>query len=277
MRGASQPSFGPHGLTYLTAKGVFAGGKLLVRGSIDGAQWSPNGKRLALTISHGTDDSLVLADKSGHLTRQLAEYGGFVAWSPDGRRMLYEEEPAVNSLFLANGDGSKPIRLSTESNFIAWAPDGRHIAYTAGDPVFGPTLLVIAPADGGKQVIETTNADPGIRFAWSPNGHQLAYTSGTGTDVSLTNADGTHGTLLAAGVETQPYVACLLWSPDGTHLIAGKTLIDVTSGQQVQLPSDAFSTAWYPDGSVLAGGAGNGIALFDADGSQLASVSLCKP
>jgi Tol biopolymer transport system component len=188
-------------------------------------------------------------------------------------------------LYLANGDGSRPVRLSvmqTSTSDPTWAPDGRHIAYTAGDASDAlsgePTLLVIARADGGKRVIETkTNADdPWITFAWSPNGHQLAYTSGTGTEVSLTNADGTHRTLLAAGVETNPSDASLLWSPDGTHLIAGKTLIDVTSGQQVPLPSDAFSAAWSPDGSVLAEGAGNGIALFNADGSQFASVSLCK-
>jgi hypothetical protein len=72
-------------------------------------------------------------------------------------------------------------------------------------------------------------------------------------------------------------VTDLLWSPDGTHLVADKTLIDVGTGDQVTLPGDAHSAAWSRDSSLLAEGAGTGLALIHADGRALAQVDICRP
>jgi WD40 repeat protein len=142
---------------------------------------------------------------------------------------------------------------------------------------------VSAGVNGTKQILATTDPNVSVYIAWSPDGRRIAYNSGSGADVYLAHANGLDPTLLS-GVATSPGdgVHTLLWSPDGTHLIAHQTLIDVVTGQQTLLPSDtvtdeAPSVAWSPDSSSLAQGAGNGIALIRPDGQPMATIDMCKP
>jgi Tol biopolymer transport system component len=184
VRGGSNPSFGPHGLTYLAPKGIIVGATILVRGSIDGADWSPNGKRLVFTrptTKHVSGDALVLTDARGRHVCRLATGVNpvypYLAWAPGGRRFAYLV--ADSNLYIAHADGSRRVLLTgASSNYqFAWSPDGRRIAYTsqAGS---GPGRLVIANADGSKRArVATTDPGKTIAFAWSPDGRRLAYTS----------------------------------------------------------------------------------------------------
>jgi YD repeat-containing protein len=281
VRGGSDPSFGPHGLTYLAPKGVIVGGRVLVAGKFDEADWSPDGRRLAIQPSPASKssavyDALVLVDRFGRHPRRIARglnpaYQDFV-WAPNGRRLAYVANDT--NLFIANADGSRPVRLTrTFEDTFAWSPSGQRIAYVSGT-LDTPSQLVVARPDGSKRLVATTDAQAKIAFAWSPDGRRIAYTSRAGDDLYIASADGTNAKLVTTLAKT---AANLLWSPDGKHLLADGALIDVASTSQVPVSGDAGGAGWSHDSSLLAEGAGDGLQLIRADGSPLVSIHVCKP
>jgi hypothetical protein len=67
----------------------------------------------------------------------------------------------------------------------------------------------------------------------------------------------------------------VLWSPDSSRLVAGRTLVALDSGKLTALPGDASRSVWSRDGSRLAVGTRSGIQIVDADGTPLAQVEIC--
>jgi Tol biopolymer transport system component len=237
----SYPSFGPHGLTYISRQGIVVGGRILVRGAIRAAAWSPDGTRLGfrLASSHAyyrPRQPLVITDAHGQHPRRLAHDADEFAWSADGQRFAYLasfDRYGHWALFDATADGSHPALLANGVVAFAFSPDGRLLAYES------PGKVWIAAADGsGARSFPVDNA-----------GH------------SFLTGDDTH----------------LGWSPNSSRLVVGHTLLDISTGAEVPLPSGAAgSPAWSPDGSLFAEGSSNGLALIRADGSTYTQVDTCN-
>lgn len=274
VRGAWAPSFVPD-LAYLAPKGIVVGGRLIARGTIDGVDWSPDGKHVAFARpGKSTYDELVLTDAHGRHDRVLARSVDaaypYFAWATHGDRLAYIVDDT--RLYVARADGSRARRLTTdvwESQF-ALSPDGRRIAYVVGG-LDEPAVLVLAGADGSKRVeIATTDGQAAIAFAWSPDSRRIAYTSGVGNDLFVASADGSQSVPLGvSGVEE------LLWSPDARRLVAGTALVDVSAGTHTTLLGDAAGGAWSAGGSRFAYGAADGLQVIRQDGTVVTSVHLC--
>jgi Tol biopolymer transport system component len=149
----------------------------------DGTEFE--GHELADIWSVGLDGS-ALTDLTGR--PNLIESAP--AYSPDGRRLAYQEyrRGAPPGITIANADGSNPKPLTAPTtthgdNNPTWSPDGTLIAYEhAIDP---PTelrseIVVVRVADGAK-VATLPCAVPGAvcgdgEPAWSPDGKQIAFT-----------------------------------------------------------------------------------------------------
>ncbi len=109
------------------------------------AQLSPDGKRVAYTISH------VDAEKE-------------------------KEYSAIWLMNLASGETRQFTSGSAKDADPQWSPDGKQIAFlsTRGDK---PQIYVI-PADGGEaRAVTALKQGAGGGHAWSPDGKQIAFTA----------------------------------------------------------------------------------------------------
>ena len=125
----------------------------------------PDGRRLAYAApGEGGLGDVFVADANGThigaITHTDDEDETSPSWSPDGRRLVFEQE---GKIAVVRADGSKP-RILAQGEEPAWSPGGRRIAFQrAGD------LFVVAAA-GGRPRALTTSVSWELSPAWAPDG-----------------------------------------------------------------------------------------------------------
>lgn len=156
-------------------------------------EWSPDGRQIGFTHSHGGCEELWLMDPNSTGAHQVELPVGACShtWSPDGKHIAFVA-PAdfVNDqgIWLMNSDGSDPHRITPDCSGGGcaedrdysrprWSRDGRHLAFVSTVPTGTPILVHIYHLDTG----ETTELDVGDSLDpsvdWSPDGTKLAFSS----------------------------------------------------------------------------------------------------
>lgn len=227
--------------------------------------WSPDAGKIAFVSARaldGTDATgstvniwAVNRDGSGAtaLTRLAVAASMNPVWSPDGSRILYGTDRALDqtdttgaslNLWVMNADGSgaKPLTFLEHTSLnwwgpsYAWSPDGARIAYTSMRALDG------SDSDGNSDNVWIMNADgtngaPLTRFtkvatlfemAWSPDGTQIAFVSRGALDgsdtpgmtyniwVARTDGSGISPLTRLTGLS---WNVSPQWSPDGTRIV----------------------------------------------------------
>jgi serine/threonine-protein kinase len=159
-------------------------------GAYEDLSLSPDGTRIALTVTEGASQDIWVYDAQRDAMTRLtfggASYRG-PTWSPDG---LYVVFSAVgNGIFQARADGASQPQALTESKTVqyprSFTPDGKRLAYyenLGGAGGAGQLWTVPLANDGGQlkagraeSFLKSTSID---RFpSFSPDGHWLAYES----------------------------------------------------------------------------------------------------
>lgn len=147
---------------------------------------------------------------------QTSCFLGGLAWSPDGRKLAYRSNGALDSsdatipssnIWIANADGSGVVPLTRAQEGVAvrtlaWSPDGSKLAFESSlgldgsDDVFHrlPARNIwVINADGSGARPLTTLTAMGVLSdlpAWSPDGKMIAYLSSRALDGSDTPAPG---------------------------------------------------------------------------------------
>jgi Tol biopolymer transport system component len=167
------------GLTALTSCAGYGAGCFN-----DYPAWSPDGRRIVFIHADDTDadgnavnEQVWVMNANGshktQLTFTAASHDQLPDWSPDGRKIAYEEDVnGVGQIFTMRADGSHQTRLTFGPGFdtgAAWSPDGRRIAFLrnfgGGDrPVF------VMNADGGNQHQLTPGTPNQFVPGWQPLG-----------------------------------------------------------------------------------------------------------
>jgi Tol biopolymer transport system component len=96
----------------------------------------------------------------------LATGHGPPAWSPDGRRIAFEQS---GDIYAINVDGSSQTNLTTnpaDDTFPVWSPDGRQIAFISERD--GNKEIYVMNADGSHQTRLTTHPEDDTNPVWSP-------------------------------------------------------------------------------------------------------------
>lgn len=184
------------------------------------------GKRRLLHVMNadGTKDRL--------LPGQTDQVNVFPAWSPDGKRIVYQGGPWSPSEFFvicvinADGTGRRELPLpkveGAEYSYAvvpAWSPDGTKLTFHAGgsqgDHVF------VADVDGMNARKLNPVGTRGIHAFWFPDGKRVGYTQRKGGNWQLVacNLDGTGEEVLVTLESGHPTGDLDCVSSDGTRLL----------------------------------------------------------
>jgi dipeptidyl aminopeptidase/acylaminoacyl peptidase len=201
----------------------FQSADLLKLRSVGTVQFSPDGSRIAYTITHNDGPErpvgqlciLTLADRKSICMSSGNESSGNPEWSPDGKWIAYSGRAGGKpGLIVARPDGSGkkylgPLEgtnapLPTTGKEIAWSPDAKSIAYVSAQP--GPET---ADATGDPIVItrylyKPTASEGNSHFNDNKRLHIFIADVASGTSKQLTT--GTH------------YEHSVDWSPMGKEI-----------------------------------------------------------
>ena len=152
------------------------------KGSVTGLCPSPDGKRVAIVLSHlGNPELFVLDLASARLVRLTETKKGSEAspcWSPDGTKIAYVSDttrhPQVYVVDVASKKSTRVSNSGTENTNPSWSSDGR-LAWASKRA--GGTCIVVTPPGGGEPVAVTK---PGTweHPAWSRDCRHLVAQMG---------------------------------------------------------------------------------------------------
>jgi Tol biopolymer transport system component len=239
---------------------------------------APNGRSVAFASCGGSSFATVCdvsvvglaADLSVQgrprsLTTLAAEMLG-MAWTPDGRSVVFSANSPLGSGFLWQVDadgGAEPKRLEIASQgaeYPALSLKGHRLAFSRSMTDTDVWRLQA----GGKPEPLLASSMPDKNAQFSPDGRRIAFESSRGLDgiaIWLSNADGSGLVQLTNGPEN--HHGSPRWSPDG-HMIAfdalgndgrrNVKLVESSGGQARQLTSGPFSNSapsWSRDGKCI--------------------------
>jgi Tol biopolymer transport system component len=155
---------------------------------IDGAAWSPDGKKIVIQADTGPPLGICLFLFSPEMQSEprllLPFPAAWLAWSPDGKKILFVKWHGrfTSSLFVADADGTNVARLKHDPGpeiiEPAWSPDGKRIAYAQDNAPPSRTSQIFVMNEDGSGVRQLTH-DPDWEYcrhpSWSPDGKRIAF------------------------------------------------------------------------------------------------------
>jgi TolB protein len=230
-------------------------------------RWSPDGRKIVYTSYKNLFPDVLEVDLYTGQRLRLASYPGLntgAAFSPDGLSLAVTLSKTGNpELYTMDAQGGNLHQLTHTrggESSPTWSPDGRMITYVSDDS--GAPQIWTMSKDGGAASRVTVSPSYNTEPDWSrPPANSdmkpmLAVTSRVGGKFQIGVYESSSGAVrpvVADGTDN----ADPSWAPDGRHLVFTKTahwrpqlyLLDVVSGEQVQLPGiegGASEPAWGP-------------------------------
>jgi TolB protein len=181
-----------------------------------GAAFSPDGSKIAVTLSQDGNSEIYLLSTSGQILKRLTNNTQFIdtspTWSPDGSRIAFvSDRHGSPQIWVMSADGSGAQKLTRRGNYNqtpSWCPrkETPLIAFTARDERMAYDIVTIN-ADTAEYVRVTEGHGSNQHPTWAPNGRAIAYESSRG-GVWVSTADGRTERQVYRGSALAPQ-----WSP----------------------------------------------------------------
>lgn len=164
------------------------------RATARSASISPDGKRIAFSLSDLGGQQIASVDLKGEDLKILAPSAGINGWpsySPDGKRIAFTSSRDGDfEIHLMDADGNNVHRLTRSPGRDlrpAWSPDGKQIAFTTTRD--GNEEIYLMHADGSHPRNLTNHSDRDDFPAWHPDGRRLVFVSERdgGSDLYVTD------------------------------------------------------------------------------------------
>ena len=196
-------------------------------GSAGQLAWSPDGRRLALTMatsSEGSDIFVMDANGTNLVRRTDTGWNRSPSWSPDGHHLAFvslRDNRSDWGIYVMNVDEEwrevaligPPLPYGTDP---AWSPAGTRIAFSDPASEGGGLFMMQADGSGVRRLALPSGGRPTGRPAWSPDGATIAvpaweYQDDQVSRLVVMSSDGFGARFLPpAGVGSPA------WSPDGS-------------------------------------------------------------
>jgi Tol biopolymer transport system component len=143
-------------------------------GTDGGANWSPDGTKIAFSSGRNGDREIFVMNSDGSNTINLTNYGAAwddgPIWSPDGEKIAFNSYRDGNfEIYVMNADGTNPHNLTnhpaTDNNPV-WSLDGTRIMFVSERD--GNSEIYVIDSDGNNLVRLTENAANDYSPVWSP-------------------------------------------------------------------------------------------------------------
>jgi Tol biopolymer transport system component len=151
-----------------------------------GAQYSPDGTRIAFHSTRSGNPEVWVADRDGKNARQLTSLGDAAAprWSPDGREIVFlARRNGTEKIYVIGANGGQPRQVTqgpARDHAPNWSRDGRFIYFRSSSS--GANEIWKVPAAGGTAVkVTSSGGDLGME---APDG-TLYYTRQAGDHASI--------------------------------------------------------------------------------------------
>jgi TolB protein len=226
--------------------------------------WSPDGRKIAFMSTRDdpnpeclsgycTNTIYVMNPDGTGQTRLTTRNSWFPAWSPDGKKIVFSENPCYfgfsGNVSTMNADGSEISRLTSGCSSSAWSPTGSPILIEdCAEPIYCETALYKINPDGSGRVPLTgpySLGDPD----WAPDAQYFAYDdddSNFCTDFFYTEK--TDGSDFQSDIGCDP-----AWSPDGTRIVFSRYGYLWTMKRDHTEMVNVNSTGEYPSWQPLPG------------------------
>lgn len=170
-----------------------------------GASLSPDGTRIALTLTRDERAEVYVLDLEGNILTRLTNHPAndlSPTWSPDGSRIAFVSDRAGSpQIYVMNADGTNVRRVTFAGNYNtepAWSPRSNLIAFTGRD---SRNRFDIFTVDPDTSVITRLTQDSGRSEGptWSPDGRFIAFSSTRGGGqrrIWMMTAEGQYPTLV---------------------------------------------------------------------------------
>lgn len=177
------------------------------KGINSGANYSPDGKTLSVTMSFLGNPEIFSLDPDKQTVTRLTKSPGFdvdPAWSPDGRTLAFvSSRSGPPMIFSMSADGSKTQRLTYAGKFNAtpsWSPRQDKIAFAGWLESHFDIFLM--NADGTRIDRLTKNQGYNEDPHFSPDGNFIVFSSNRSgqKNIYVMNVDGTFTKRLTYGL-----------------------------------------------------------------------------
>jgi len=173
-----------------------------------GGVYSPDGGRIAFTVSDRGDSDVWVMDADGTDARRLTRDPALdlsPSWSPDGKRLAFVSDRAgTPQLYVMDANGTNVRRVTFNGNYNQtpfWSPRGDLLAFTARDERKVFDVFVIAPASGRIDRVTQDQGRTNEEPSFAPNGRLMVFrTDRNGpTELVLSDVKGDRQTVIVAG------------------------------------------------------------------------------
>jgi TolB protein len=238
--------------------------------------------RIAFVSARGDNTRILVVETDGRVRPTVVhppaghESVAEIAWSPDGRRIVYSGGGARGAdLFLTSPGNAQRRRVTgtvTDDLYDdlnpSWSPDGRKIVFDRYDDGYNWVYVIDADGSGLRRLTENFNYHP----EWTPDG-RISYVDRKGR-IWVMNADGSGKRLLVRRptIRITGYESHVMsWAPDGTQLAftTGSAVWVVHADGTGRRELSEFPI-WSPDGQRIAfvrGDPDTEIFVANADGT----------